>query len=123
MSWTVDTGVDNIPPKWITIPKEKSKSYIHAGCGPEINVNFQYQITEKSEYLFKATVKNISKGTTTVYCVPSREGLIKIGQNMCFGAFRLVNGKNFEVRFSVIDASGNETPLTGPSIKFSAPSE
>ncbi len=42
---------------------------------------------------------------------------------MCSGAFDFEEGDNYEIEFSIIDASGNLTAWTGDRIKFTKPTD
>ncbi len=113
--WTVSTEEDNNAPQWLTMPKEKSKSYAMFGCGPSIHVNFSFAVSEQSEYLVKTTIKSLQTGKRTTYYIGVSQKEISVGHGMCSGAFNFGEGENYEVEFSLMDASGNfaQSPTCG----------
>jgi hypothetical protein len=121
--YKVVDGIDTIKPTFKTTPKEIKKSLIYYGCGPAVYVDFDCIVIDSSEYLIKATVKNIKTGNETSYYVEPDKGTLKIGHGMCSGAFDFEEGDNYEIEFSIIDASGNLTAWTGDRIKFTKPTD
>ena len=115
---------DTIKPTFKTTPKEIRKSYKYFGCGPSVHVDFECQVIDSSEYLIKTTVRNIKLNYESTYYLESyTEATISIGYGMCSGAFFFDEGDDYEVEFSIMDASGNFTPWTGERIKFTKPTE
>lgn len=121
IKWTVVIGLDNTAPVWGDNPKFKNSTYTVAGCGPIIFANFSFSASDKSEFLIKTTVRNISTGKETTYYLKAEENLIAVGHGMCSGAFKFEDGENFEVEFSLFDASGNLSKSNGEKIKFKRP--
>ncbi|SHG33271.1 hypothetical protein SAMN05443549_103289 [Flavobacterium fluvii] len=121
IKWTVVNRLDNAAPAWTDSPKFKNSSFTVAGCGPIIFANFSFSASDKSEFLIKTTVKNISTGKETSYYLKAEENLIAVGHGMCSGAFNFKDGENFEVEFSLFDASGNLSKSKGEKIKFKQP--
>lgn len=119
--YKVIDGTDTIKPTFNTIPKEIKKSLISYGCGTSTHVVFDCNVIDSSEYLIKATLKNVKTGNETTYCVKTYNGTIGIGHNMCSGAFNFGESDDYEIAFSIIDASGNFTAWTGDQIKFTKP--
>ncbi|MDF3025923.1 MAG: hypothetical protein K0S23_230 [Fluviicola sp.] len=112
ITYFVTDESDTEVPRWIVVPKEKNKSFRHYGCGPSIHVNFDSQIKEQSDYLIKTTVRSVETGKeTTYYISEGREG-ISIGHGMCSGAFIFDEGMNYQVKFMIIDVSGNVSEET-----------
>jgi len=121
--YTVAAGTDHLPPSWKVLPHEQTKSYIEMGCGPEIFVDFVGAVQDQSEYLVKASVKNLTSGKVASYYLPlGPDGLIKIGHSMCAGAFSLERAKRFSVVFTLMDTSANITSWVGKPILFTSPS-
>lgn len=120
--YTVEEGVDTEKPVFNSMPKEIDKSLIYYGCGPAIYVDFKCDVKESSEYLVKTTVKSLTSGSITTYYVEPGKDKISIGHGMCSGEFNFVDGEEYEIEFTLVDASGNETPWTGDRIKFTRPS-
>lgn len=116
-------GVDIEKPKFESTPKEVKKSLIHYGCGPAINVVFDAKVAENSEYLIKATVKNLQSGKMVSYYIKAYNGKINIGHGMCSGAFDFDDSENYKVQFSIMDASGNKSEGFSNKIKFTKPND
>jgi hypothetical protein len=114
---------DEIAPKMNQKPKEIEKSFVPFGCGPEIYVIFDNRISDNSELLAKTSLKNKSTGKETTYYIPVAGNEISIGHGMCSGAFIFDEGKEFEIEFSFMDASGNLTNWIGERISFTKPEE
>ncbi|MFN8713477.1 MAG: hypothetical protein ACK5Z2_11555 [Bacteroidota bacterium] len=102
-------------------PKEVKKVYQHFGCGPAINVVYAFKINDESHVFVKTCVKNTETGKTTTYYLMLLGGQIRVGQDMCAGAFSLKTGNMFEVTFSFMDASGNVLPWNGKTLRFARP--
>lgn len=119
--WKVKFGMDTDPPKFKEYPKEVNRESAFYGCGPAVFVNFSCKVNENSGYLVKTVLKNLTTGSIKVYYLTSQNDIVEVGHNMCSGAFALKSEENYEVAFSLIDASGNEN-LTGQKIiRFKAP--
>lgn len=121
IKWTVTSNSDTALPIWKEKPIFKDGSYMEAGCGPIIFVNFAYSASDNSEYLIKTTLKNKSTGIETTYYLKAGDKIIDVGHGMCSGAFKFDGGDKFEVEFSLFDASGNLTKWTGERIEFKRP--
>lgn len=121
--YTVVQGLDNTKPAYSATPKERNKSLIYYGCGPSIHVVFDCNVIDSSEYLIKATVKSLKSGKETSYYVEPDKGILNIGHGMCSGAFNFDEGDDYEIEFSIMDASGNLTAWTGDRIKFTKPTD
>lgn len=120
--YTVVAGLDQTAPAWQTLPKENGKSYTEMGCGPEVFVAFASTVRDESEYMLKASVKDLASGKTTAYYLkPDSAGLVQIGHGMCGGPFVLEKGKSFSVTLSLMDASGNTTKWLGNALSFTGP--
>ncbi len=122
IKWKVANAEDTTPPTWTTFPKFKNSTYQRLGCGPELFANFSFSATDDSELLIKTTVKNLSNGKETIYYLTTDKNIIEVGHGMCSGAFNLEIGDEFEVEFTLFDASGNMTAWKGNRIKFKKPS-
>ncbi len=113
-------GIDNQKPIFTNSPKILKKEVIQFGCGPEINVIFNCPIKDDSEFLIQASVTDTKTKVTTTYYVKPYKNELKIGHDMCSGAFDFLN-ENFEVTFKIIDASGNSIDWGGNKISFTRP--
>ncbi|MBI3237825.1 MAG: hypothetical protein HYZ43_03110 [Flavobacteriia bacterium] len=121
--YEVIEGNDSEQPKFQSVPKETSKSLIHYGCGPEKHVNFSCFVSDSSEYLVKATVKNMTTSVSTSYYVRHTDSTVSVGHGMCSGAFRFNEDANYQVVFSLLDMAGNTTEWVGDPIPFTNPEE
>jgi hypothetical protein len=121
IKWTVTNFIDTIAPSWISKPKFKNSTYEMLGCGPEIFANFDYEANDSSDFLIKTILKNISTGKETTYYLTVNDKMISVGHDMCSGAFNFDGSDNFEVEFSLVDASGNLTKWIGDRIEFKRP--
>lgn len=122
VKWIVAAGKDTTAPVWTSTPAFENGTYQMYGCGPAVSANFTFSATDKSEFLIKTIVKNISTGKETTYYLKKEGDIIQVGHGMCSGAFTFKDGEQFEVEFSLLDASGNFTTWTGRRIKFKRPS-
>jgi hypothetical protein len=126
VKWKISTGMDVSKPVWKYPPLEVKKTIIHYGCGPAIGVSFSCNVKEDSEYLVKTAVKDTKTGKEVIYYLVPDKNEVYIGHGMCSGAFefregnRDAFGKQYEVKFSLMDASGNITGWTDV-ISFTSP--
>lgn len=109
ISWKVKNETDTKKPFWKSEirPKLLNTSYIKFGCGPEVFAHFQVKINDASETLVKTEVMNLKTKESTIYYLNSRDGKISVGHGMCSGAFALNKNGKYQVRFDLMDASGN----------------
>jgi hypothetical protein len=121
VKWTVTEREDRIAPHWSTLPKYSSKTLVEYGCGPARWVYFDLGFEDESEILIKTTVKNLRTGKMTFFHIQSSQNRIKVGHGMCSGAFYFKTGDEYEVVFSLIDASGNLSDIQTKPIQFSRP--
>lgn len=104
-----------------SIPKIIEKRFVQYGCGPEKYVIFDFPIQDESELIVKTTVKNTKSGKESIFYIEPDAGKLKVGHGMCSGAFKFIFSSDYEVEFSIMDASGNLTAWTGKRIKFARP--
>lgn len=121
--WTVVEGIDLQKPQFSSIPIESKKMLEYYGCGPASYVVFGHKVNDDSEYLIKTEVTNLATNKKTSYYLTTSENEIYVGHGMCSGAFKLVNGQEYEVKFEIIDASGNFGENSKVKLKFTAPSD
>ncbi len=103
---------DTEAPQWIKTPQEKDKSLVHFGCGPEIHVNFKFEVREQSDFLIKTTLKSVETGKETTYYIKQGKETVSIGHDMCSGAFNFEEGLNYQAKFAIMDTSGNVSEET-----------
>jgi hypothetical protein len=118
--WKISDSNDTLAPVWNAKPHVTSKSYVQYGCGPEMHVNFNYQIADSSAVLLRTTVTNSDTKKKTTYCLAASDTAVSVGMYMCGGEFVLKRNVIYEVTFDIIDASGNVTPWIGKPIQFTA---
>ena len=123
IKYKVVAGIDNDKPLLTSVPKEIDKSYIRFGCGPAMSVDFDFPVTDSSEVTIKTTVKNIKSRIETTYFIMPRNNQIIVGHGMCSGAFTFDESNDYEVEFSFMDSSGNQTSWVGDRIKFTKPTD
>lgn len=122
--YTVAAGLDQTAPTWQRAPKLHAKTWIEYGCGPEAGVQFTAPVHDNSAYLIRASVKDLTTGTTSsYYLLPDATGTVLVGHGMCSGGFVLENGSAFSVTFAALDAAGNLTKYTGGAISFTKPAQ
>lgn len=121
--YKVISNVDIEKPLIEKMPYEINKSYIEYGCGPESNVIFSFIASDSSEIIIKTTVKNLAtKKITTFYLIPDNNKL-RVGYDMCSGAFKYDSNMVYEVDFDFVDSSGNVTKWNNKKIKFTKPTK
>lgn len=119
--YTVKTDVDTQSPKVNGNPFELKKKFAQYGCGPSMYVVFSNPAKDQSPLLVKTSVKNLLTGHTATYYLLPKDEQIKVGHDMCSGAFDFDESEFYEVSFSFMDSSGNITKWDGPGIRFSKP--
>jgi hypothetical protein len=122
-AWTVSDMVDNQKPVWCKSPSYKSKGMIFYGCGPAVLVNFCACISDNSPVVVYTKIKNMKSNQVNDYYINPDSCFLQIGHEMCSGAFGFELGKEYEVSFSLMDASGNLSETETQPIKFIAPTE
>jgi hypothetical protein len=121
VTYKVVSEKDFEKPQLLIKPKELEKTLVHYGCGPSIHVVFSNPAKDESEIIIRTTVKNLKTGKETTYYIQPDGDRIKVGHDMCSGAFDYDQNNNYEIEFSFMDASGNLTKWTGKRIKFTKP--
>lgn len=125
-SWLVTEGTDTQAPEWIKKPELKSKATDWYGCGPAVNAIFDLKVTEaRSQVLVKTEWVDLKTNTTNVYylSIDSWDGLLSVGHDMCSGAFVYEPDRQYKVRFSLMDFSGNKNELWTDWVSFDSPFE
>jgi len=119
--WKVLKEADTDLPAWTALPTYFSKSMGYLGCGPVSSVVFGYGAEDGSDILIKTTLQNTRTGNyTTYYLEPDKTG-ITVGHGMCSGAFNFETDDKYEVRFELMDASGNPGCVPSVPIRFTRP--
>lgn len=104
-------------------PKLLKKTFVLYGCGPSIHTVFTNPAKDESEIIVKTTLRNLKTKKETTFYIEPENNKIKVGHDMCSGAFDYGDSMNYEVEFSFMDSSGNITQWTGERIKFTKPTE
>ncbi len=121
VTYQVIAETDKDIPQLSTKPKELQKKLYYYGCGPSIHVDFSQPATDRSEIIVRTTLKNLETGMKSTFYIEPDEGLIKVGRDMCSGAFDLFEGDLFEVEFTFMDSCGNKAKWKGKGIRFTRP--
>lgn len=123
LEWTVEAGIDKTPPIFQSMPKESNKvlDYYSSSCGEEIHVIFNTTVEDQSECLVKTRVTDKKNNTITTFYLVIKNRKIRVGHGICSGAFYLKSGGEYEVEFSLIDASGNISENITSKIEFNIP--
>jgi hypothetical protein len=121
--WTVSGPLDKNPPAWKLKPIESEKHYRPLGCGPSLGVHFKAECADAKNKRVKTEVRPLGKTKWTTYYLPIDDKEIVIGRDMCSGAFSLMEAKEYEVQFSLVDMAGNVSPSLGAPIRFNRPEE
>ena len=119
--WTTTNIIDSIAPVFIVPPKEISKKYTSYGCGPGVEVFFNYKDQDASKCLIKAIVKDTKTDRITEYYLKPINDTISVGHGMCSGAFELENHEKYEITFIIMDSSGNSNKLIDYKLLFTRP--
>jgi len=120
-TWTVIAGMDTFAPVMNSKPKQTRKILELYGCAPVTYVVFDCPVQDSSELMVKATLKNLETGKETVYYIETNGREIKVGHDMCQGAFKMNEGNRYEVEFDFMDASGNMLAWEGTRLRFTKP--
>jgi hypothetical protein len=125
VKWKVLEGDDITKPAWTKKPDESKKTLIHFGCGPAVNVHFNFAVYDESPILLRTTVTNISSSKSTTYYLDATDlTTLGIGHDMCSGAFFYPEADtNFTIVFDIVDASGNVNPWALDPIAFTKPTD
>ncbi len=119
--WTVVASRDLTPPSWISKPTELNKTHQEYGCGPARFVTYKIAVTEESQVLVRTSLTNVETGQTAVYLIMPEQGQLKVGHGMCAGAFAFQAGREYQVDFTLVDASGNQTPWADKKLRLIKP--
>jgi hypothetical protein len=119
--WKVVAGMDTEAPRWISKPIFKDEYFEKMGCGNTVYANFKFAAADSSTYLVKASIKSLQSGNITTCLLRPQNNTISIGHGMCCGPFAFADGKDYEVTFGLMDASGNQVALTTCAIPFTRP--
>jgi hypothetical protein len=123
VSFKVSNVRDLEKPKILSQARLLRKTYVAYGCGPEVYAIFSQPVTDKSGFVVKTKLKDLSTGLETIFYVLPYGNEIWVGHDMCSGGFDFGYANKFEVEFSFMDTSGNMTAWSGNKINFNRPKE
>jgi hypothetical protein len=120
-NWTVIKDKDLTSPKLIGTPNELKKWSKQYGCGSEVIVQFGCIVSDMSSCLVRTELKNIKTNVVSVYYLTPNNNIINVAHTMCGGSFLLDYNADYEITFSLMDASGNESIKKTNARKFKSP--
>lgn len=118
--WKVSAQIDKDKPLLTTQPNEVKKTRVEYGCGPAEWVYFKIPSENNSAVFVRAILKHISTGKTTTLLLLLENGSVKIGHGMCSGMISFNDSEIFQIKFSLVDISGNNSNWS-KAILFSKP--
>jgi|GEM_PF-290416 len=121
--WTVSDLEDREVPEWQKPPVYVSKSMTRYGCGPGKKVNFCFCSADPSPVVVLTKLKELKTGEVTEYYLTPEVQSLSIGHGMCSGAFEFLDGEQYEVQFSLMDASGNSSKKPTDAVTFTSPTD
>lgn len=110
ISWTVSQSVDHKTPQWISTPELDFLALDWFGCGPSVFAIFDLEIEEESEFMVRTELLNLTSESTSTFSLRlSRRGQLEVGHGMCGGPFSFTEDTDYQIRFALVDASGNSS--------------
>ena len=111
-----------LPPILKSQPKFINSSLARYGCGPAVYAHFKLDINHNSTFFVKTELKNVETGKVYVYCLNTDAiGRVNVGHDMCEGAFDYKSMGKYQIRFKLIDLSGNESETWTEWVTFNSP--
>lgn len=105
-----------------SLPRFIDNSLVHYGCGPKVYAHFKLDINNHSTVFVKTELKDVESGKTHVYYLNTDAlGRVNIGHDMCAGAFDYKSRGKHQVRFKLMDLSGNESEIWTEWVMFDSP--
>jgi hypothetical protein len=124
ISWIVSRAKKNQTPRFNTTPKLINQEYLRYGCGPAINTIFELNINQEIDLLIRTELVEIeTKITTTYFLNYYQNDTLKIGHDMCSGAFNYKPEKSYKIRFCIYSLNGNSNHQWSDWITFKSPYE
>jgi hypothetical protein len=122
LTFKVVNDIDNVPPVFNGKPVETRKSFVGYGCGPAIWIYYDFSGQVEKDCFVRTTLKNKKTGLTTTYILKMYDGTVKIGHDMCSGAFAFDDKVDYEASFQLIDQAGNLS-IAKKTVIFSKPTK
>lgn len=82
------------------------------GCGDAANAIFKSKAGGKNEIWYKAELVENKTGEKTVFYIPSEEGKLRVGFDMCGGPFSYARKGTYKVRFTPTSIDGKQGAIT-----------
>lgn len=120
--WNVSNLADLQKPIWTELPSYAFFNVEEYGCGPSIYAYFDGCFSDNSPVVVYAKVKNLNSNSIHDYYITPSGCSLRLGHGMCSGEFSFRENEEYEVTFSLMDASGNTSNETSP-IRFTGSSE
>lgn len=105
--WRVIDHLDINPPVFEKTPKLTGKEFKPRGCGPEANVFAEFEVSGVLPVLVETELKELRRNTTNNYFLLFDGDVLKVGRDMCVGAFTYEHRRKYQVHFRLVDFSGN----------------
>ncbi|MBL0911467.1 MAG: hypothetical protein IBJ09_03765 [Bacteroidia bacterium] len=121
LRYTISKTADLEKPVLRSGPVFWKDEYAMFGCGPLSYVHFRMDVEDRSLLLVKATVQDMQSGKTSTFYLLSGGRELSLGHGMCSGSFAFEQGKEYEVQFAYMDASGNRLETPSGKIRFRGP--
>ena len=110
--WITNTSKNSNPIDTnLRIELDKTE-FILYGCGPAANAIFNIKNNFSKEIWYKAEVVNLTNNETQLYYINEFEGKLKVGHEMCAGAFSFDRSSDYKVRFTPMNIDGKATKTT-----------
>lgn len=119
-NFKVSSLINYEKPTFLAKPELISKSIKYYGCGPEYFLKYKLKYSNISDVIIKTTVKNLKTNIESTYYILPTKDEIKIGHNMCSGAFVFEDDIKYQVQFQIMDFTGNLSEASKP-IVFTKP--
>lgn len=120
--WFIKQGITSDRPKWTKGTTFLKESVQFFGCGPNVFVIFQTNISCKDPFLIKTTLYNKTTRQPSSYYLPiDKNGHLYIGNNFCSGAFKLKENNEYEISFSLMTFNGTKTNSPEQILTFKGP--
>lgn len=107
IKWTVTKGNDINVPRFTSPPTLKLSTIAHYGCGPAKNMTFDFKSDASSALLIKTNLTNLTNNKSTTFYLQTNNDQVKIGHDMCSGAFAITENSRYKIEFTLLDANWN----------------
>jgi hypothetical protein len=108
-TWFVTIDKDTTEPIWDHKPRFKEQQINHFMAGIEVWSIFKFGVVEQTPMTVETELHDITTNEKVIQYVPLREnGELHVGHNACNGAFLYFHNHEYEIRFRMMDSSGNK---------------